>query len=103
MSLTVLQDPVVTAIAAKHGASPAQIVSAWHFSLGLLPNPRTLNTSHMADNLLAYKISLSDAEVNLLTSRPQAYCSVQSGDYECAPDSLAASARRAVRPGLRVA
>jgi diketogulonate reductase-like aldo/keto reductase len=103
MSLTALQDPVVTAVAAKHGASPAQVLSAWHYSLGLLPNPRTLNPAHMKENLLAYTITISDAEVNLLTSRPQAFCSVMAGDYECAPDSLASSARRAVRPGARAA
>lgn len=86
MSVTQLVDPVVTAIATKYGKSPAQIIIAWHYALGMCPNPRTIDPAHMTENLLAYSITLTDGEVNALTSRPQAWCSVQPGDYECAPD-----------------
>ena len=86
MSATQLVDPVVLAIAAKYGKSPAQIIIAWHYALGMVPNPRTINPAHMLENLQAYTIALTDGEVNALTSRPQAWCSVQPGDYECAPD-----------------
>ena len=87
MSVTPLEDPVVLSIAAKYGKSPAQINIAWHYSLGMLPNPRTISVAHMLENLqVAGAVTLTDGEVNALTSRPQAWCSVQPGDYECAPD-----------------
>lgn len=87
MSATTLTDPVVIAIASKYNKTPAQVQLQWLWQLGIVSNARTLNPVHMAENLNAFTFQLSDGEVNLLTSRPQAWCSVQSGDYECAPDS----------------
>jgi diketogulonate reductase-like aldo/keto reductase len=87
MSSTTLIDPVVTTIATKYGKSPAQIQLNWLWQLGIVSNARTLNPEHMTENLNAYTFQLTDGEINLLTSRPQAWCSVQQGDYECAPDS----------------
>jgi hypothetical protein len=41
----------------------------------------------MMENLKAFDIELSGSEVNLLSSRPQDWCSLDSKWYECAPDS----------------
>ncbi len=83
MSTTALEDPVVVSIAQKHGRSPAAITIAWLWSYGIITNPRTVQPAHMDDNLRAYDISLTDAEVDLLTTRPQSWCSVDEW-YECA-------------------
>ncbi len=83
-----LQDPVVTAIAAAHGITPAQVILAWHWALGIPANPRSMSPQHMAENLAAYSgISLNQTEVHLLNTRPQDMCSFDPDWYECAGGS----------------
>jgi 2,5-diketo-D-gluconate reductase A len=100
MSATALVDPVVTAVAAAHARSPAAVILNWLWQLGFVSNPRTYSAAHMDDDLKAYNFDLTPAEVALLSSRPQSWCSVDSW-YECAPDSAAPPAspfsRREVR------
>ena len=76
-SRTVFEDSVVVAIAAAHGTSPAEIMLAWHFQLGIVFNPRSMNGQHMLQNLGAtatpwWSLNLSAAEMAQLSSRPQA-------------------------------
>jgi hypothetical protein len=44
-----------------------------------------MDPAHMADNLGAYDIVLTPAEIQELSSRPQDTCSVDPNMYECAP------------------
>lgn len=88
MAATALQDPVVTAVAQVHGRTPAAVMINWLWQQGIVTNPRTVRPEHMLDNLNAYNFTLSDAEVALLSSRPQDWCSVDSKMYECAPDNI---------------
>ena len=88
MSPTQLVDPVVTAVAAAHGRSPAAVLLNWLWQLGIVTNPRTYNPAHMDDDLRAYDFALNASEVALLSSRPQSWCSVDKW-YECAPDTVA--------------
>jgi diketogulonate reductase-like aldo/keto reductase len=77
---------VLLQVAAAHpGASPAQIVLAWLWAQGIPSNPRTMNATHMRDNLSALSIQLTAAEMAALSSRPIDYCSVDSDFYECVP------------------
>jgi diketogulonate reductase-like aldo/keto reductase len=97
LSSTVLADPVVTAIAEAHApATPAQVVFAWLWQLGITAVPRSQNTTHMADNLRVFGFSpgttppspplrLTAAEVTALSARPQNLCSDDPYWYECAP------------------
>ena len=100
MSATQLVDPVVTAVAANHSRSPAAVILNWLWQLGFVSNPRTYSAAHMDDDLNSYNFDLTPAEVALLSSRPQSWCSVDEW-YECAPDSAAPPAspfsRREVR------
>ena len=89
MSPTQLVDPVVTAIAAAHGRTPAAVLLNWLWQLGIVSNPRTYNPAHMDDDLAAYDFALNSSEVSVLSARPQAWCSVDSKFYECAPDTVA--------------
>ena len=80
-----LQHPLVLAIAAQHsGATPAQVIIAWQWALGIPVNPRSQNAQHMADNLAAYSIALNQSEVNALSAIEQDFCSFDGKWYECA-------------------
>lgn len=45
-----LSDPVVGAIAAKHGKSPAQAIIRWHLDLGLIVIPKSVTPARIAQN-----------------------------------------------------
>ena len=51
-------------LAARHGASPSQLALAWllHRSPVMLPIPGTSHVGHLAENVAAARISLSDGE-----------------------------------------
>lgn len=88
MAATPLQDPVVQSIATARGKTGAQIMINWLWQQGIVTNPRTVQAAHMDENLSAYAFDLTDAEVALLNSRPQDWCSVDPSMYECAPDNI---------------
>jgi 2,5-diketo-D-gluconate reductase A len=83
-----LADPVLLQIAAAHApATPAQIILAWLWAQGVPSNPRTMNTTHMAENLDAIAtVKLSAAEITALSSRPLDMCSADNSFYECVPN-----------------
>jgi len=58
----------LAAIAARHGATAAQITLAWLLrrSPAMLPIPGTLSLDHVKENLAALKIELADAEFEAL-------------------------------------
>jgi aryl-alcohol dehydrogenase-like predicted oxidoreductase len=58
----------LTEIAARHGATPAQITLAWLLrrSPAMLPIPGTLSLEHLEENLGALRIELSDVEFEAL-------------------------------------
>jgi diketogulonate reductase-like aldo/keto reductase len=70
-----LQDPLVVSIAQAHAATPAQVLLAWQWALGIPANPRSMNKQHMVDNLNAYSITLNQTEIHLLSARAQDFCS----------------------------
>jgi aryl-alcohol dehydrogenase-like predicted oxidoreductase len=58
----------LTEIAARHGATPAQIALAWLLrrSTAMLPIPGTLSLAHLQENLAALQIELTDSEFEAL-------------------------------------
>jgi 2,5-diketo-D-gluconate reductase A len=64
----VLKQPAVTAIAERHGKTPAQIVLRWHIELGLVPIPRSTNRERMAQNLRIFDFSLTADEMQALSA-----------------------------------
>jgi pyridoxine 4-dehydrogenase len=66
----ILANPVVTAVAADHDATAAQVALAW--LLAIAPNvlliPGTRTRDHLAENLAAGGLSLSDHEIALLNN-----------------------------------
>ncbi|GAA2328365.1 aldo/keto reductase [Streptomyces kunmingensis] len=71
------EDPVCAAVAAAHGATPAQIALAWllHHSPVLCPTPGTGTLAHLEENLGAAQVRLTAQELarlDALTPRPSA-------------------------------
>jgi diketogulonate reductase-like aldo/keto reductase len=84
---TPLRDPVLLSITAAHApATAAQVTLAWLWSLGVPSNPRSMNATHMADNLAAIgSVTLTQAEIAALSSRPLDSCDIDPSFYECVP------------------
>jgi pyridoxine 4-dehydrogenase len=63
-------NPVVTGIARRHDATPAQIALAWLLAIAdnVLLIPGTSSRSHLAENLAAGSVSLQDDEVASLSA-----------------------------------
>jgi aryl-alcohol dehydrogenase-like predicted oxidoreductase len=63
-------NPVVTGIAASHGATPAQVALAWLLAIAdnVLLIPGTSSRGHLAENLAAGSLSLQDDEVAILSA-----------------------------------
>jgi aryl-alcohol dehydrogenase-like predicted oxidoreductase len=63
-------DPVVTGIAARHDATPAQIALAWLLAIAdnVLLIPGTSRRSHLAENLAAGSVSLQGDDIASLNT-----------------------------------
>ena len=58
-----LEDTVVTALAAKYGKTPGQIVLRWHVQQGLIPIPKASSREHLAENLAVFDFALEETEI----------------------------------------
>ncbi|MEE2522467.1 aldo/keto reductase [Pseudarthrobacter sp. J75] len=61
-----LNDPVVSGIAAKHNATPAQVVIAWHLAIGNVVIPKSVTESRIRENFAALEVKLDDADVEAI-------------------------------------
>jgi D-xylose reductase len=59
----VLHDPVVTAIAAAQGRTPAQITLRWGIQRGCAVIPKTQSPARLAENLALFDFVLTPAEM----------------------------------------
>ncbi|WP_448852037.1 aldo/keto reductase [Corynebacterium sp. 335C] len=58
-----LGDPAITGIAEEVGATPAQVVLAWHLRRGLVPIPKSADAGRQAENLGAVDVQLTDSHM----------------------------------------
>jgi len=58
-----LADPVVTAIAEKHGKTAAQVVLRWHIDSGRSAIPKSVTPSRIAENLDVFDFTLAPDEI----------------------------------------
>jgi diketogulonate reductase-like aldo/keto reductase len=63
-----LNAAAVTSLAQKRGASPAQIVIAWHLGVGNIVIPKSTHPNRMSENLAAAEITLSRDELDAITA-----------------------------------
>jgi pyridoxine 4-dehydrogenase len=63
-------NPALEEVAARHGATPTQVVLAWLLarSPALLPIPGTGSVAHLEENVAAAGLELSDEEVDRLSA-----------------------------------
>lgn len=61
-----LEDATVAGIAAKHNASPAQVVIAWHLAIGNVVIPKSVTESRIRENFGALGVKLDMADVEAI-------------------------------------
>ncbi len=68
-----LDDPVITAMARKHGRTPAQVVIRWHLDNGLTVIPKTANPARQAENLAVFDFALDAEDMHAIAAldRPE--------------------------------
>lgn len=62
----VLEDPVIVEIAQKHGATPAQVIIAWHLALGNVVIPKSVTPERIVENFAALDVKLDDEDVEAI-------------------------------------
>jgi diketogulonate reductase-like aldo/keto reductase len=62
----VLQDALITGIAAREGCAPAQVVFAFAAAVGMLPLTGTSDPQHMRQDLESFRISISAQELSAI-------------------------------------
>lgn len=58
-----IDDPVVGAIARRHGRTPAQVILRWHLQLGTVVIPKTTSPERMRENLEILDFALDDEDL----------------------------------------
>jgi 2,5-diketo-D-gluconate reductase A len=61
-----LEDATVAAIAAKHQATPAQVVIAWHLGIGNVVIPKSVTESRIQENFAALGVTLDSDDVEAI-------------------------------------
>ncbi len=61
-----LESPVIAQIAAKHNATPAQVVIAWHLAIGNVVIPKSVTESRIRENYAALEVSLDETDVQAI-------------------------------------
>ncbi|GAA4844163.1 aldo/keto reductase [Kitasatospora terrestris] len=59
----VLADPAITAIAARTGKSPAQVVLRWHLELGTVVIPKSVTPARIRQNLDVFDFRLTEQDL----------------------------------------
>lgn len=59
----VLDHPVITALAERHGRTPGQIVIRWHIQLGSVVIPKSVTPARIEENFDVFAFHLSDADM----------------------------------------
>lgn len=60
---SVLGDPVVVAVASRHGVTPAQVVLRWHVQRGDVVFPKSATPSRIAENFDVFGFALDDGDM----------------------------------------
>ncbi|MFJ8716431.1 aldo/keto reductase [Streptomyces violaceus] len=61
-----LEEPVVTALAAKYGKTAAQVVLRWHIQHGLCAIPKSVKAHRIKENFDVFDFSLTSEEVTAI-------------------------------------
>ena len=78
-----LQDPVITQIAADRGATPAQVVLAWHLAISNVVIPKSVTAERIVANLEAAGVRLSSEEIARIDGLDRADGRIGPDPAEC--------------------
>ena len=62
----VLDAPKITAIAAKHGRTPAQVVLRWHLQLGNVVIPKSVTPARIRENIAVFDFELDGDDLTAI-------------------------------------
>jgi 2,5-diketo-D-gluconate reductase A len=79
-----LADPVIAAVAAKHGKTAAQAIIRWHIDSGLIVIPKSVNPERIAQNLNVFDFALDAEDM-------AAFAALDRADGRLGPDPLTAT------------
>jgi 2,5-diketo-D-gluconate reductase A len=79
-----ISDPVIAAIAAKYGRSPAQVIIRWHLNNGLIAIPKSVTPSRIKENFDVFGFALDEADL-------AAIAKIDSGAGRIGPDPTTAT------------
>jgi 2,5-diketo-D-gluconate reductase A len=79
-----LSDPVIGAIAARLGRSPAQVIIRWHLDRGLIAIPKSVTPKRIVENFDVFGFTLSAEDMAAITA-------LDSAEGRIGPDPAAAS------------
>jgi 2,5-diketo-D-gluconate reductase A len=79
-----LADPVIGAIAARHGRTPAQVIIRWHLDSGLIVIPKSVTPKRIAENFDVFGFTLSAEDMDAIAK-------LDASDGRIGPDPAVAS------------
>ena len=65
---TLLKEDTLTAIAARHGKTPAQVVLRWHIQIGNIVIPKSVTPERIRQNIDVFDFELSKQDVDAITA-----------------------------------
>ena len=80
----VLDDPVITKIAAAHDRTPAQVVLRWHVQRGDVVFPKSVSPDRMRENFAIFDFSLDDRDLSAIDALNQG----EAGRFGPDPDEF---------------
>ncbi|UJR17666.1 hypothetical protein I4U23_004562 [Adineta vaga] len=85
---TLFQDPVIISLARTYERTEAQILLRWIHQLGVASNPRSMNETHMQENLdiVLHPFSITDNDMMRINNLAQDTCKVDPDWFECVGD-----------------
>ena len=63
-----LENPVISSIAAERGCTPAQVLLAWHLQRGISTIPKSVTPARLRENLAAAEIELPQADLERIAA-----------------------------------
>jgi 2,5-diketo-D-gluconate reductase A len=79
-----LEDPVITGLATKHGRTPAQVVIRWHLDSGLIVIPKSATPSRIVENADVFGFTLDEGDM-------AAIAGLDATDGRMGPDPMTAT------------
>lgn len=79
---SLVTDPTVIAIAAKHGRTAGQIILRWHMELGISAVVKSANPARLAENISVFDFTLNEEDREAISRLDQGERTAQDSDVE---------------------